>query len=347
MSVVERVLRVLVVDDSAFARKVVREILSRSPFLEVVGTARNGLEGLELVAELQPDVVTCDLVMPDLDGLEFVREQMARRPVPIVLISSVPDDQAQVLSALEAGAVDFVQKPTALASDRMFEMGAQLVAKVKAVAAAPFARLAVLPDSPAPVAPGRVTAGAVDVVVMGLSTGGPQALRSVIARLPATCPVPVAVVLHMPAGYTAPYAHKLDEVSPLDVTEAREGDRLRAGRVLIAPGGQHLCLRREGAGVVAHLDPRRGPSPHRPSVDMLFQSAAEVYGSRILAVVMTGMGADGREGAAWIKARGGTVLTEAEETCVVYGMPRSIVEAGLSDASIPLEAMAAAILERL
>jgi two-component system chemotaxis response regulator CheB len=187
----------------------------------------------------------------------------------------------------------------------------------------------------------------VDVVVIGLSTGGPQALRDLVSRLPADCPVPVVAALHMPAGYTGPYAEKLDAVCALGVTEAGEGDPVEPGRVLLAPGGLHLALRRQGAGVVTYLDGRRGASPHRPSVDVLFQSAAEVYGSRVLGVVMTGMGSDGREGAAAIKARGGTILTETEDTCVVYGMPRSVVEAGLSDASIPLESMAAAILERL
>jgi two-component system chemotaxis response regulator CheB len=347
VSVVDRVLRVLVVDDSAFARKVVREILSRSPFLEVIGSARNGAEGLELAAELKPDVVVCDLVMPDLDGLAFVREQMARQPLPIVLVSSLGGDEERLLGALEAGAVDFVQKPTALANDRMFDMATELVVKVKAVAAAPRARLGPALPRPAPAMPARRAGGAVDVVVVGLSTGGPQAFRDLVSRLPADCPVPVAAVLHMPAGYTAAYAQKLDGVSALTVTEAGEGDPVERGRVLIAPGGQHLCLRRRGSGVVTHLDARLGPSPHRPSVDVLFQSAAEVYGPRVLGVVMTGMGSDGREGAAAIKARGGAILTEAEDTCVVYGMPRSVAEAGLSDASIPLEAMARAILERL
>ena len=351
MNSVDRVLRVLVADDSAFARKVVREVLSRSPFLEVVGTARNGQEALELTRELEPDVVICDLFMPELDGLGFVRAQMARRPLPIVLISSVAGDEESLLSALQAGAVDFVQKPTALANDRMFEMSAQLVAKVKAVAGTPRDRLMNDGDHPVPVAlevshaPARESA--VDVVVIGISTGGPQALRHLIPQLPAACPVPVAVVLHMPVGYTDLYADKLNEISALRVAEAREDDRLRPGLVLIAPGGQHLSFRRAGAHVVAHLDSQMRNGPHRPSVDVLFQSAAEVYGPRVLAVVMTGMGSDGKKGAAWIKAKGGTVLTESDETCVVYGMPRSVVEAGLSDASVPLDRMARAILERI
>jgi two-component system chemotaxis response regulator CheB len=350
VSVVERVLRVLVVDDSAFVRKVVRDILSRSPFLEVVGTARNGQEALELAAQLEPDVIVCDLMMPEVDGLAFVRAQMARRPVPIIALSSVPEDEARVLSVLEAGAIDFVQKPTALANDRMFEMSAQLVAKVKAAASVPrdqlvagdgHARAAV--ELPVP----RAADTRVDVVVIGISTGGPQALRRLVPQLPAACPLPVVVVLHMPVGYTEMYARKLDELSPLTVAEAREGDRVEPGHVLIAPGGQHLSLHRSRAGVLAHLDTEMRGMPHRPSVDVLFRSAADVYGARVLAVVMSGMGADGREGAAWIKAKGGTVITQDAESCVVYGMPRAVVEAGLSDASVSLDRMARTILERI
>ncbi len=342
-------MRVLVIDDSAYARKSVREMLSKSPFLEVVGAARNGQEGLQLVEELRPDVITCDLVMPEMDGAAFVQAQMARRPLPIVIMSSVPDNAEGVLSALDAGAVDFVRKPTALASEALHAMEAELVAKVKAAAGTPAARLRSFKDITT-AEPGVRGAGAagVDVVVLGISTGGPQGLRSVIPQLPANLPVPVVVVLHMPVGYTDLYARKLDQASHLTVTEAHDGAPLRPGRVLIAPGGQHLSLVRDDAGVVVtRIDSRPRETPHKPSVDLLFQTAAEVYGPRVLAVVMTGMGADGREGAAWIKVKGGTVITEAEETCVVYGMPRAVVEAGLSDGAYPLDRMASAIVERV
>jgi two-component system chemotaxis response regulator CheB len=187
----------------------------------------------------------------------------------------------------------------------------------------------------------------VDVVVIGISTGGPQGLKQVIPFLPADCPVPILIVLHMPVGYTELYARKLDEISALTVTEAHQGDEILPGRVLIAPAGRHLLLRRAEGRLRAHLDMRPLDTPHRPSVDVLFQSAAETCGARTLGVVMTGMGADGRDGSAWIKARGGRVLTESEESCVVYGMPRTVVEAGLSDASVPIQHMAKAIVERL
>jgi two-component system chemotaxis response regulator CheB len=346
----DRVLRVLVVDDSAYVRKVMKQMLSRSPFIEVVGTARDGAEALDLVEQLNPDVVTCDLIMPVMDGVEFLQEQMRRRPVPVVVMSIANEGGEQALAALDAGAVDFVQKPTALATEKIFEVGDNLIAKIKAAASVPMARLqSVL--SPEGMASGQTIsvahhAGLVDIVVIGISTGGPQALKYLIPQLPEDLPVPVAIVLHMPVGYTEMYARKLDEISRLEVVEAREGDAVSAGRVLIAPAGRHLTFRREDdQRVVAHLDARPFDTLHRPSVDVMFQSAADIFGSRALGVVMTGMGSDGKQGTAWIKSQGGLVFTEAEETCVVYGMPGSVVEAGLSDRSVPLDRMAQAILE--
>jgi two-component system chemotaxis response regulator CheB len=339
--------RVLVVDDSAYVRKVVSQMLSLSPSLEVVGTARDGREALERVSELRPDVVTCDLIMPELDGVGFVREQMRRRPLPIVIVSVASESGELVLSALDAGAVDFIQKPTALASDRLLEMADDLVGKVLAAAGSRARSASSVSAAPAQLSTQRIR-GSFDAVVVGISTGGPQALRIVIPRLPADLPVPIAIVLHMPIGFTELYARKLDELSALTVMEAEDGIEVRSGSVLIAPAGRHLRLRRSANGtVVTHLDVKPLDTPHRPSVDVLFQSAADVYGERVLGVVMTGMGSDGREGAAWIKAKGGTILTEAEESCVVYGMPRSVVDAGLSDRSVALEVMAEAIMELL
>lgn len=340
-------IRVLVVDDSAYVRKVVTQMLSQSPLLEVVGTARDGQEALDQVVELKPDVVTCDLIMPTLDGVGFVTEQMARDPLPIVIVSVASEAGEMVLNALDAGAVDFIQKPTALASERLLDMSQDLVDKVKAAATA---RLR--PRPRVTVSKIAVTAskgrGAADIIVLGVSTGGPQALRSLIPQLPAELPVPMAIVLHMPVGYTELYARKLDEVSPLTVCEAGDGLEVRAGSVFIAPAGRHLSFRRNDRGViVTHLDMRPFDTPHRPSVDVLFQSAADAYKGRVLGIVMTGMGEDGREGAAWIKAKGGTIFTESEETCVVYGMPRAIVDAGLSDREVGLNDMAEAILEHV
>ena len=344
----DRVLRVLVVDDSAYVRKVIKQMLSRSPFIEVVGAARDGKEALEMVEQLQPDVVTCDLIMPVLDGVGFVREQMSRRPIPIVIVSIANDGSELALTALDAGAVNFVQKPTALATEKMFEINDELVEKVKAAAGVQMARLqTTLSREPAVgLTTGAPRAGLIDIVVLGISTGGPQALKYLIPQLPDDFPVPIVMVMHMPVGYTEMYAQKLNEISRLKVSEAREGDEVKGGAVLLAPAGRHLTLIRQANGaVVTHLDARPFDSAHRPSVNVLFQSAAALFGSRTLGVVMTGMGSDGKQGAAWIKSQGGLVFTEAEQSCIVYGMPLSVVEAGLSDKSVPLERMAQTILE--
>jgi two-component system chemotaxis response regulator CheB len=339
--------RVLVVDDSAYVRKVVAQMLGRSPFLDVVGAARDGEEALEMAKTLDPHVITCDLNMPIMDGVSFVRAQMERKAIPIVIISIAAASGEQVLAALDAGAVDFVQKPTALATERLMDIADELVEKVKAAAGAPRRTITAQVKVPPPLPLLRTFATTVDIVVLGISTGGPQGLKVVIPQLPAGFPVPVALVMHMPVGYTELYAQKLNELAQLKVVEASEGQEVEAGTVYIAPAGRHLSFVRSSGTVVTHLDIRPLDSLHRPSVDTLFQSAADVYGERVLGAVMTGMGSDGRAGAAWIKARGGCILTEAEETCVVYGMPRSVVEAGLSDAAVPLSRMAQAIMERI
>jgi two-component system, chemotaxis family, protein-glutamate methylesterase/glutaminase len=342
-------IRVLVVDDSAYVRKMVREMLARHGSIDVVGTARDGEEALRLVEDLRPDVVTTDLIMPGVDGVEFVRRQMAIRPLPIVVVSIAPESSERVLAALDAGAIDFVQKPTALATEKIADIAGELIDKVVTAAGASLTSLQP-PATPREISPPADTGWSkrYDLVVIGVSTGGPQGLKAIVPALPATFPVPVAIVLHMPVGYTEGYARRLDELSSLTVVEAQGGEALRPGTVYVAPAGRHLTFRRKDPDrVVMSLDLQPLDTPHRPAVDVLFRSAADVFGDRVLAVVMTGMGADGREGAAWIKARGGTVLTEAESSCVVYGMPRAVVEAGLSDEAVPLERLAHSLGERV
>jgi two-component system chemotaxis response regulator CheB len=350
-------IRVLVVDDSAFVRKVVSQMLSRSPFIDVVGTARDGNEALEMTARLDPDVVTLDLVMPGVDGLEYLRRQMAIRRIPVVICSISHESGAAALEAFELGAVEFVQKPTALATDRVYEIADELVAKVKAAAAAKapievrqkFATQSAAPISLSPPIKARpLEAKNVEIVVLGVSTGGPQALRRVIPLLRSDFPVPVAVVLHMPVGYTTMYAQRLNDVSTIKVVEAHDGDEIVPGAMFLAPAGRHLLMTRAPGGEVrARLDVRPFDTPHRPAVDVLFRSAADVFGSRVLGVVMTGMGNDGLMGSAYIKAKGGRILTEAESSCVVYGMPRAVAEASLSDRVSTLDDMAATIGEML
>lgn len=342
-------IRTLIVDDSAFVRKVVREMLSRDPSIEVVGAARDGEEALEMVEQLSPDVVTCDLMMPRLDGVGFVRRQMSRRPLPILILTASPHDGSSMLEALTAGAMDFVQKPTALATDELLNIRDVLVGKVQGAARAPVNNLSPLPGATRPKEESfSAHPLKVDAVVLGISTGGPQALRYLLPQFPADFPVPIAIVLHMPVGYTALFAEKLDEVCQIKVVEAKEGEVMRPGLAILAQAGRHLSFRRDDQGnVVTQLSVHPLDKIHRPSADVLFQSAAEIYRDRLLGVIMTGMGDDGKEGCGWIKAQGGTVLTEAEKSCIIYGMPRSVVEAGLSDAAIPLDRMAHEIFQRV
>ena len=340
-------IRVLVVDDSAFVRKVVSQMLARSPRIEVAGTARDGEDALEQVERLQPDVVTLDLVMPRMNGVEFLREQRRRRPVPTVVCSIAHEGGEMVLDAFEAGAVDFIQKPTALATDRVFEIADELIEKVESASRARTLAPPVAAESSPLTWASRAAATRADVVVLGISTGGPQALRELIPRFPADFPVPIAVVLHMPVGYTEMYAQRLNSISALDVSEAREGDVLRPGVMWLAPAGRHLTFARAHGEVLAHLDQKPLDTQHRPAVDVLFRSAADVFGGRVLGVVMTGMGNDGLLGAGFIKANGGRIVTEAESSCVVYGMPRAVAEATLSDRSATLSEMADAIGEMI
>lgn len=350
-----RIVRVLIVEDSAYVRKAVTQMLMRSPFIEVIGTARDGEEALELVESLRPDVVTLDLIMPRLDGVGFLKAQMARNPLPVIVVSIASESGRLALQALDAGAVDFVQKPTALATEKVLEISDDLVRKVKEAASIPIDRLRSslqregrAPLSLPPVPAAQTSRQRYEVLVLGASTGGPRALKEVIGQLPANFPLPIALVLHMPVGYTQMFAESLGKSTPFQVEEAQEGSVMRPGKVLVAPAGKHMFLRQApGVGVVAHLDAQAYETPHKPAVDVLFRSAAEVYGSHVLGVILTGMGADGLQGSAWIKAKGGTILTEAEESCIVYGMPRSVVEAGLSDKKAHLEQLAQTIVEAL
>lgn len=343
---INKVIRVLVVDDSAFVRKVLTQILSKSPFIEVVGTARDGEEALEKVEELNPDVVTLDLIMPNLDGIGFLKEQMKRKPIPVVIVSIASESGELAIEALNLGAVDFIQKPTALASEKILEISNEIIEKVKSASLASLPKLRRILEKPTEATIERkiVKKRNIDIVVIGISTGGPQALRYMIPKFPKDFPVPIAIVIHMPVGYTELFAQKLNELSQLEVLEAKEGELVEAGKVFIAPAGKHLTFFKNNDKIYTHLDTRPFDTLHKPSVDVLFTSASEIYGNRVLGVVMTGMGNDGLKGAKAIKEKGGVIFTESQESCVVYGMPRSVEEAGLSDKSISLYNMAEEII---
>ena len=340
-------IRVLVVDDSAFARKVMREVLGACADIEVVATAYDGLDALEKIEQLKPDVVMLDLVMPNLDGVGLLRAMQGTNGPRVIVVSMADEEGELALSALDAGAIDFVHKPTALAVARLYELSEELAAKVRmaALARAPVPRNSAVPIEPTarPAAPNST-----ELLVIGASTGGPQALTRIVHALPKDFPVPVAIVLHMPPGYTEAFARRIDNESALEVMEASEGLLLRTGRVVVGRAGLHLYVARNGDGALCcHLDVKPLDKPHRPSVDVLFSSAAQVVGGHVLAVVLTGMGDDGTLGARALKAKGGRVLTESEASCVVYGMPRSVFEAGLSDGEATITDMVDLIIKRL
>ncbi|WP_433935841.1 chemotaxis-specific protein-glutamate methyltransferase CheB [Sorangium cellulosum] len=339
--------RVLVVDDSAFVRKVLRQVLGASPSIEVVDTAMDGLDALEKIERYKPDVITLDLVMPNLDGIGVLGSLPDEGAPRVVVVSNAEADSELGVRALQQGAIELVEKPTSLATDRLFELSGELVRKVLAAAGAK--RLSAEPGpQPPPPPPAVISAPArTRILVVGASTGGPQALTRLLTALPADLPVPVVVALHIPAGYTESLARRLDEASAISVIEASDDLQLRPGTAVIARGGQHLEVRRQLERASVRFARASTTSLYCPSVDLLFASAAAEFGSGVLAVVLTGMGDDGLEGSREIHKVGGRVLAEAESSCVVYGMPRRVQEAGLAAAEAPIDEMAALILRHL
>jgi two-component system, chemotaxis family, protein-glutamate methylesterase/glutaminase len=348
-------IRVLIVDDSPFVRRAVERMLGASNGMTIVGFASDGREGVEQVGRLRPDVVILDIVMPRLDGLEAIREIMARYPTPILVLSSETRPGAEItIKALELGAVDFLSKTQAGGRMDIYDLAPLLREKVRAIAgsriappaptaapASPVAASAPAPPRPGPVP--RPAPGAYQLLVIGASTGGPRALAELLAELPADLPLAILVAQHMPHGFTATLAQRLDRRSGLHVREARDEDAVEPGVVLIGVGGRHLRVERQGGSLVARVDRIGNGHLHRPSVDVLFTSAAEVSGDRTIGLVLTGMGDDGAAGLAAIRQAGGRTLVESEESAVIYGMPRAARE--WAERVLPLYRMPAAILE--
>lgn len=342
--------RVLVVDDSALMRKLIPEILATDPSIQVVGTAMDGNFGLKKIEELQPQVVTLDLEMPGMSGLDMLKEIMRRHPVPVIVVSSHSTQGASVtLKALAMGAFDFVAKP-AEASACMPEIAAELISKIKA--AAQSRGLVRRPAETAPLLPPShkdvldVQQEPSRVVAIGVSTGGPSALHYVLPQLPKNFPGTILIVQHMPEGFTEMFARRLDEVCAVTVKEAQSGDLLLAGRVLICPGSRHLKVKRLPLANVAVLSDEPPVNGHRPSVDVLFNSVAREFGMRSVAVLMTGMGEDGAAGMGHVKAVGGTTIAQDEQSCVVFGMPRAAIEHSYAMRVVPLEGLAQTIMSQ-
>ncbi len=349
--------RVLVVDDSSFFRRRLTEIFNSDKHIEVIGAAVNGHEAIDLVKKLKPDVVTMDIEMPIMDGITAVRKIMQTNPLPILMFSSLTTDGAQAtLNALEAGAVDFLPKRLEDISQDREAAKRQLCARVRLISAkglkkadaAVGARPKLQTTEPMlakPAMPTRTRRGGYRLVVLGTSTGGPVALQKVLTSLPATFPLPILLVQHMPASFTPAFAERLNKLCGISIKEACDGDHLQKGWAYLAPGGKQMLVEdQRGAQVIRIVESQPGQT-YKPSVDITFGSASKLFAADVLAVVMTGMGADGREGAKMLKSHGSTVWAQDKETSVIYGMPAAIAEAGLADNILALDAIASALME--
>ena len=335
--------RVLVVDDSALMRKLIPQMLESDPAIEVVGTAMDGTFCLKKIEELKPNVITLDLQMPGMNGIDTLKEIMRRHPLPVIVVSSHSTDGASVtLKALGLGAFDFVTKPQD-ATTHMAETAAELIAKIKAAASSKFVRqgnLGAATARPEKLTVAKPSPPPSKLVAIGISTGGPQALEFLLAQLPADFAGAIVVVQHMPEGFTEMFARRLDEVSSLQVKEAQSGDVLQAGRVLICPGSRHMKVKRMARGDVVVLNDEARVNGHRPSVDVLFHSVAEEFGSQAVAALMTGMGDDGAEGLGAVKKAGGVTIAQSEASCVVFGMPKAAIERGYATRVVALDVLA-------
>ncbi|HTY02596.1 MAG TPA: chemotaxis response regulator protein-glutamate methylesterase [Rhodocyclaceae bacterium] len=347
-------IKVMVVDDSAVVRQVAREVLSRDPEIEVSGIAADPLFAMERMKLVWPDVIVLDIEMPRMDGLTFLRKIMAERPTPVVICSTLTEKGVQTtMEALAAGAVSIITKPKLGLKQFLLDSEADMIGAIKTAAQANVRRLvpaamampttSLTADAMLVAGTAAMTATTDKVVAIGTSTGGTQALEAVLTRLPAVCPG-IAIVQHMPEKFTALFAERLNQICQVEVREAKDGDRLRDGLALVAPGGRHMMLRRSGAQYV--VDVRDGPlvNRHKPSVDVLFRSVAQAAGRNALGIIMTGMGADGARGLQEMHSAGAKTIAEDESSCVVFGMPKEAIRLGAVDTIAPLARIPAEII---
>jgi two-component system chemotaxis response regulator CheB len=351
-------MRVLVVDDSTLFRKIVRDAIDAEPDVEVVGTASNGRLALEKIEQLRPDVVTLDLEMPEMDGLEVLRRlQGSAAPPRVIMVSSFTSQGAALTAqALRLGAFDFILKPaTENLDDNRNALRAQIRPKLQVIAATAQQMAAAksrasdeqCPLPPRPTAAMGGSKAMPEIIAIGVSTGGPAALAALLSKLPADVPAPVVIVQHMPPVFTRSLADDLNGTCKLQVSEAVDGEPLMAGHVYIAPGGRQMKIAQGFAGPEICITDDPPEKNCRPSVDYLFRSLAHLYGNRVLAMILTGMGDDGTLGCRLLKRQGATILAQDEASCVVYGMPRQIVDLGLADEVLPLGSMSQAIVDRV
>ncbi|MED7771451.1 chemotaxis response regulator protein-glutamate methylesterase [Aeromonas dhakensis] len=365
-------IKVLVVDDSSFFRRRVSEIITQDPMLTVIDTAQNGREAVEKAQQLRPDVITMDIEMPVMDGISAVREIMAKCPTPILMFSSLTHEGAKAtLDALDAGALDFLPKKFEdIARDkdeavRLLQQRVKEISRKRFLMSAPArpkapehvartplnaprpAERQAEPQRAAPVAAFKRSGKSYQLVAIGTSTGGPVALQNVLTKLPGDFPHPILLIQHMPATFTAAFAARLNGLCQIGVKEAEDGDVLKPGHAYLAPGGKQMLLEGRGAGARIRIVDGNDKVNYKPCVDITFASAAKTYADKVLAIVLTGMGADGRDGARLLKEQGSTIWAQDEASCVVYGMPQAVAKAGIATESLPLDRVAQRILVEL
>jgi len=344
--------RVLIIDDSALIRSLLTEIVSRQPDMEVVGAAPDPIVAREMIRATNPDVLTLDIEMPRMDGLDFLEKLMRLRPTPVIMVSTLTEKGADVtLRALELGAIDFVAKPKLGIAAGMQELGSEICDKIRVAARARMHRVTGLPAAAALAgakqAPARFSSTSTEkLIAIGASTGGTEAIREVLVQLPADSPA-VLITQHMPPGFTRSFAARLDTLCRINVSEARDGERALPGHAYVAPGDRHLRLSRSGSNYMISVDEGPPVNRHRPSVEVLFQSVAAVAGSNALGVMLTGMGRDGASAMLEMKNAGSYNIAQDEASCVVFGMPREAIAAGGVDEVLPLSKIAPRIIERL
>jgi two-component system chemotaxis response regulator CheB len=344
-------IKVLIVDDSAFMRMALSRMVAYDPGLWVVGTAANGTEALQKIVTLDPDVVTLDVEMPGLDGLETLRCIMAQFPRPVIMVSSATLQQAEItFNALSAGAFDYVPKQLLPGSLDIHHIREDLVAKIKAAAESQHSRdrLGLLrkPPRAAGPPPRKVSHSVPAIIALGVSTGGPKALQEMLPTLPADLPVPILIVQHMPAGFTAPFAERLNNLCAVSICEASHGEVVQPGVVYLAPAGFHMTVNRpSNARMLISLSGKAENQLHVPSVDVMMQSLASTFHSQAMGIIMTGMGSDGAQGMKAIHREGGLTVGQDEPSCAVYGMPRVCAEMGILDRVVPLSQIPHEILQ--
>ena len=345
--------RVIVVDDSALVRSLLAEIINREADMQCVGAAADPLVAREMIRELSPDVITLDVEMPRMDGIDFLSRLMRLRPMPVLMVSTLTERGAEVtLRALELGAIDFVAKPKVGVSDGLRSLGRDITEKIRIAARATVRRAAAAPtkaavkatSTAAPACLGRLSTE--KIVFIGASTGGTEATREVLVNLPHDAPA-LMITQHMPAGFTKSYSTRLDGLCRIRVKEAVDGERVLPGHAYIAPGGMHLSVERSGANYLARVRDSEAVNRHKPSVEVLFQSAARVVGPNALGIMLTGMGADGATAMKEMRDAGSWNLVQDEASCVVFGMPREAIAAGAASEVLPLAQIAPKLLERL